>query len=197
MSGGVPADELLDSLTSDEELDQLREVPAIYMWRLRLEPTCHPSDAPEVMKHYKRLARLPQGETGEIPLGRMARVTNLELGGVAFPEKKAEHLDDFLASPENSSFLHEYLSHLERTLPALYCGESDNLRRRTKEHLTTPTRVNQLVKDEANEITWADLRLDYVYLEGDAEISMSENQRKALEYFTGVMCVAAYTKRLG
>lgn len=191
------AAELFDQISEGDGLDMLQEEPAIYMWRLSLEPTCHPEDAKGVMDQFERVARLPQGEQKDIGVGRMVRIKSLELGGVPLPEVKRAHLREFVTGPDNSRFAHGFLKALEVTLPALYCGETDNLRRRAKEHLTTNTKINQLVKSPDNELSWEDLRLDFFYLDDTDTMSMSENQRKAFEYFTGIMCVAAFTERLG
>ena len=192
----VYAVDLLSEYEMTGSLDGvLPRASGIYLWRLRLRPSCHPKDGVGVLQHVKRLSLMPLGELGPVDLSRGFRLNSLRLGGVGLPPLKYEALENMVSEEAGAKYLSDFLADLESRSPALYCGESGNLSVRIRDHLRCQSDFGETICSH-EDISWSDLRLDYV-VTGKEQGSGANQYRTAMEYLATLLTLSAYTKRAG
>ena len=144
----VEATELLEGL-DDQRFDEL--VPAtsgIYIWRKRFTATTPSrSTADGCRKWVEEVATLPAGRLGRSPLAHCVWSEGLQLGGGGLSEEKALTLDKLSEKRQMREYLIGFIESLSQFAQVLYVGRSDNLRRRTREHLTGITPFSKYVEE--------------------------------------------------
>ena len=103
-----------------------------------------------------------------------------------------------VGEPRHRHFLAKYVRTLWQFAPPLYCGETGNLRNRSREHVTGETGFGRRVL--AREVPpWRDLELGYLIL-GDARADddlRASQRRRLLEVVATSLLVAGYVDRRG
>lgn len=188
--------DLLEALESSGSLGGLvPEYAGIYLWKLRLRPSCHPQDSVALGRHLDRIVRLPMGRISEINVSRGIRVGNLTFGGSGMPTEKVNQLKQLIATKQGANFIVQYLDELEPRTPALYCGEAGNVALRLADHLKGNTDFAQAIASDPD-LVWSDLFVEITRTGSKSSEDGSAN-RRAIEYFTTVMTSSMYTKRAG
>ena len=130
------------------------------------------------------------------------RVFNLglEIRGKKFPQSKRNRLDaeeDDLH--QKKRFIGGFCESLNSHVPALYVGESGNLRNRIKDHLSGHTGFGKNIADH-DELHFKDMNLFYLEL-GDQFENLFEDTvsdyRTTLEWIATMVTLSGYTKRAG
>jgi hypothetical protein len=192
----VSGSDLAELFQSGDSLEiLLPRVAAIYMWKLRLADDRLVVQNPrQTLRQLIKLATTPQGRTRALSASHGLVSMGVELCGGGLPTPKVQALGKFLEQPKNNRWMINYLRNLEQHLPALYVGESGNLPKRIREHLSGSTDFGQIVVNEPR-LDWRGLNLYYMSMGPPAQ---SDNPvRKSMEYLTAVLTVSAFTQRPG
>jgi len=195
------AEDLLEVLQSSATLTGIMEPAAgIYIWKLRLRPSCHPNDVDSLMKHIDRVSSLPQGRIRDVSLSRSMLLEGLRMGGSGLPEGKMDSLRQLAQSKKGATYLFRYLESLEARTPGLYCGEAGNIPARLAQHLSGKTDFSEAVHADP-ELSWGDLLVE-ILVTGQAqdegvETNQRTSRRRAMEYLTTLMTSSMFTQRAG
>ena len=106
--------------------------------------------------------------------------------------QQRDSLSHWLRQRTARQWLSNYLSQLAPHAPALYVGETANLHRRIKEHLSGQTNFGTTIEGR---LQWEDLDLHYYQL-GEARREESST-RKAIEFLTNAFAIGGFTQRPG
>lgn len=168
---------------------------AIYLWKMRLKPPSYLLQDPGLFLQWlERAASTTFGELRDRPLCHYLHLGSIQLRGAGLPPDKRQTFSQFLAkSSKNRHWMTQFLSELGQHNPALYVGETGNLRTRTMQHLHYQTDFGAFV--EGSEFDWTDLELHFFDL---GEPSSEEKAiRTALEYLSATLTIAGRTSRPG
>lgn len=195
------AEDLLEMLQSSGTLTGAMEpVAGIYIWKLRLRPSCHPNDVDSLMQHIDRVASMPQGRIKDVALSRALLLEGLRMGGSGLPEGKRDSLRQLANSNKGATYLFKYLESLEVRSSGLYCGEAGDIPTRIAQHLSGKTDFSEAVESDP-ELNWGDLFVEILATGQAQEETVEANQRtsrrRALEYLTTVMTSSMFTQRAG
>ena len=192
-------EEIEDACDRGVALSDLPASEAIYLWRRRSSPPPRAlRDGSEFVRWLEEAMRLPGGEVRDQPLGHFALLNHLTLRARALPADKRRLLVRASREPRHRQFLAKYVSTLWQFAPPLYCGETGNLRHRSREHITGETGFGRRVL--AGETPpWRDLELGYLTLgTARAEDDLGASQRRRLlEVVATSLVVAGYVDRRG
>lgn len=192
-------EEIEDACDRGSTLPDLPASEAIYLWRRRSSPSKKTlRDGAEFVRWLEEAILVPGGEVRDQPLGHFAMLDRLTLRARALPADKRRLLLRASREPRHRDFLAKYVRTLWQFAPPLYCGETGNLRNRSREHVTGETGFGRRVL--AREAPpWRDLELGYLIL-GDprAEDDLGASQRRRLlEVLATSLVVAGYVDRRG
>lgn len=185
--------ELVEAL-EDESLEEFVEpCSAIYMWKKNLHATSLAiKDARALVDWISQQVNSPSGVITDKSVGQFLWLSRLELRSNSIPRRQRELLQNWLADRRHRKWLTQYTGLLEAQTPALYVGETGNLTKRTKDHLSGHTNFANRIRGL---ITWEDLSLYYFSL-GETSDSDSE-VRKVVEYLTNSLVIGGFTQRPG
>ena len=175
--------------------------PGIYMWKLQVNThemqQCNEWDS--FIDLLKQRCNTILGE--DIPnAGNWVTYKGTELRGKKLPESKEKTLRG-LGNHQQQQYTRRFLSTLDIHAPALYVGESSNLRTRVKEHLRGETGFAERLKD-TGEIAFENLQFWYLEIEEENFGRIFHDQdkttiRKTFEYVTTMASIGAFTNRAG
>ena len=172
--------------------------PAIYTWRLRLEPSrAELSSQMALVDHLRRVSEIPLASFVPTVNDRRLRSKGYEIGGSGLTVEKINSLGELAEHKSGREFLAKFLKLLQARLPAIYTGETDNVRRRVREHIDGTTDFAISWVDDCG-YGWDRLQFAYLVLPGE-EFSGKEGKRArtALEYFAAQVSLSGYTDRAG
>lgn len=192
-------EEIEDACDRGVALSDLPASEAIYLWRRRSSPSKRAlRDGPEFVRWLEEAMLVPGGEVRDQPLGHFAMLDRLTLRARTLPADKRRLLVLASREPRHRHFLAKYVRTLWQFAPPLYCGETGNLRNRSREHVTGETGFGRRVF--AGEVPpWRDLELGYLIL-GDARAEddlRASQRRRLLEVVATSLVVAGYVDRRG
>ena len=192
-------EDIEDACDRGVALSDLPASEAIYLWRRRLSPSPRAlRDGPEFVRWLEEAMHVPGGEVRDQPLGHFAMLDRLTLRARALPADKRRLLVLASREPRHRRFLAKYVRTLWQFAPPLYCGETGNLRKRSRAHVTGETGFGRRVG--AGEVPpWRHLELGYLILgdaRGDDDL-MASQRRRLLEVVTTSLVVAGYVDRRG
>ena len=192
-------DDIEDACNRGVVLSDLPASEAVYLWRRRSSPPRRAlRDGPEFVRWLEEAMLVPGGEIRDQPLGHFATLDRLTLRARALPSDKRRLLVHASREPRHRHFLANYVRTLWQFAPPLYCGETGNLRNRSREHVIGETGFGRRVAT-GQVPPWRDLELGYLIL-GDArsadDLSASQ-RRRLLEVVATSLVVAGYVERRG
>lgn len=189
----VRGSEIVESLAEGGLRDLLGERSAIYMWKRALRAAAGAGgSAEEMMRWIDSLVESPQGVVRGKRLGPFLHVTGLELRPNSLTGQQRETLHRWLRQPKTRRWLTDYLSQLAAHTPALYVGETANLHRRIREHVTGQTSFGVAIEGQ---LQWEDLDLNYYEFSNPQQ--EENNRRKAIEFLTNAFTIGGFTQRPG
>lgn len=158
----VPGSEIEDSLDRGDPVDDLvPECQAVYVWKRSLLPPAGAANSPSTFVEWiDRVLKTPSAVVAEHSLSHFARLNRLEVGGGGLSDQKHQTLQSLATSPQHRKLIIKYIKNLDHYLPALYVGETNNLVRRTKQHLNSETDFAVMLEEELG-LIWADVDLHY------------------------------------
>ena len=180
-------------------LSELPASEAIYLWRRRSSPSKTAlRDGAEFVRWFEEALHLPAGELRDQPLGHFAMLDRLTLRARPLPADKRRLLVRASREPRHRRFLAKYIRTLWQFAPPLYCGETGNLRTRSRDHVTGETGFGRRVL--AGQVPpWRDLELGYLII-GDARADddfQASKRRTLLEVVATSLVLAGYVDRRG
>lgn len=189
----VGGPELVEALAEGSLHDLLEERSAIYMWKRNLQRSSGIGvEARQFTQWLGRLIDSPHGATGSRRLGHFLEVSSIELRPAALTERQKTILKQWLVEPRRGRWLTRYLRHLAPHTPALYVGETGNIRQRTRDHMRAHTDFGRTIEER---LSWEQLDLHYYDLGPQSE---DQSQlRKTLEYMTTALTIGGFTQRPG
>lgn len=192
----VRSTDLVEAYETESLRDVLGRQSAIYMWKLTMRfPDIGMSDAAALVDAIDRLLRMPYGRIMRHRLSHFATIPQLDLRGSGLPnEKKAQLYGWASRRGANRKWLRSFIESLSQHAPALYVGETGNLRHRIRAHMSAETDFGlTIAKDQS--LDWQ--LLDLYYLPVGPESDEDSNLRRALEYVTTVVSIGGFTTRPG
>lgn len=189
----VTGAELVEALAEGNLQDLLDERSAIYMWKRNLQRKAGIGvEASQLTAWLDSLIDTPHGATGRRRLGHFLEVSSIELRPAALTERQSTILKQWLSEPRRGRWLMRYLSQLAPHTPALYVGETGNIRQRTRDHMRANTDFGRTIEIL---VPWDQLDLHYYELGPQSE---DESQlRRALEHMTTALTIGGFTQRPG
>ncbi|MFP3881922.1 MAG: hypothetical protein ACLFWH_06340 [Actinomycetota bacterium] len=187
--------ELVEGLASSELGDVLPKRSAVYMWKRNLQGIRPLStDADTLVQWLDTQISVPHGRVASQQVGHFIALGHVELRSPSLSPQKRESLRRFAQQNQNRRWLITYLAELAQHAPALYVGETGNIRTRAAAHLRGDTDFGQEMGALEN-LEWEDVDL-YYYDLGPPRRESGE-LRKAIEYITTAFSIGAYTRRPG
>jgi hypothetical protein len=182
------------------ELDVLvPSTPGIYAWRRSVHSLkAHLGSAGAFANEIERFFRTPLGRIGPRALAHFVWLDGLQIGGSDLPDGRTQELRVFLQNIKNRRAMLQILSAAIEIAPPLYVGETENLRRRTKEHLTGQTQFAERLFQESKQTPSA-LRLSYIAI-GDLhlqDVEDARSHRTLSELLIAKLTLATLTSRPG
>lgn len=171
------------------------EVSAIYLWKLRLRSHTTPGDLPGLMREAEELTKALQGSVAGVRASHSLRIGRVDIRGQGLGNKAAG-LREFLGAPANRRWFLLYLEHLEAQLPAIYCGETGNLKDRVRQHISGQSDFGRFVQS-SGEYDWRRLNLFWYVAGPPVEGEAFSAKRRAIEHFTTILTISPLTKRPG
>lgn len=173
--------------------------PAVYLWRHAPQvPYDALHDSTTFAEWLDRTMQVPTGEIKDQRLSHFAMLNHLTLQSPGLTDIKKQQLVDIVSTPKRRSWLANYVRQLRQFSPPIYCGETTDLSKRTKEHLSGETGFGHDVRAQRVP-PWSALELRYYPLD---RVQPKDEVRARefstlLELITTAFAVAAYVSRRG
>ena len=189
----VAAYELLEAV-ADGNLDVLvPDASAVYMWKRRLRPPTEARhDGRVLVEWVDEQLDTPQGSVRSKRLGTFLTAERIDLRAARLPSSKSEILRRWTSKERNRKWLVNFLQDLSEHAPALYVGETGNLRNRVRDHLKGRTDFSGAVEVH---FSWSDL--DFFYYELGPPREAGTEWRRTIEYVTTGITIGGFTQRPG
>jgi hypothetical protein len=191
---------LTDSLAQD--LDSIQVRPGIYMWKICPKRYDLGTSREAYMQRVKFLANVTQGVLPSITISHSVTIEGLAIKGRGLSQENLGALHNFLGQEPNRRWFRKYLDSLEMHLPAIYCGESGNLRLRLAQHLRGETSFGESVAQDPH-LEWPDLAVHYCFLgparteQEPQEEGTPSRRRQAIEHLTTILSISPRVRRPG
>lgn len=172
---------------------------AIYMWRRTIKA---PHKASISASHAMDwILECVTTTVGRIENQRVNHGLNIDLvfqPSTLTPEKQ-KTLQNVLENSKKRKAVLSVIESLSAATPALYVGQTKNVRRRVYEHLTNRTDFGKAVEEHIS-TKWENLEFSYLslgpYSEADDKFPI-QRDRELFELIAAKLTVAAFTKRPG
>jgi hypothetical protein len=190
----------LEEENARSQLDVLvpRE-PGIYTWRRSTQVLEESARSPKILaREVEKFIRMPIGRINARALAHYIWLDGLLIGGTELPNGRAEELGELFSDQRKRRAFLDIVSAAVEIAPPLYVGETDNLYRRTREHLTGQTQFAERLKAEWNQGPGT-LRLSFV---STAEVPAEDEDeartfRTLSELLVSRLTLATLTSRPG
>ena len=180
--------------------DVVPNTSAIYVWRRALRPPREALRTTAGFKHWlDSTMQMPIAEVRNQRLSHFAVLDRLTLRSAGFTGTKHEQFTPLIHSRQRRDWLARYLQTLAQFTPPLYCGETANLPKRTRAHLSGETGFGQRIHDSASTLSWPDLDLSFYRLQ-PLQIrneTRARELRTLLELITTAFSLAPHVSRRG
>ncbi len=191
-------------IQAHDHLITLPEKPGIYMWKLKpISDWRHQAWAEFLDSLDKRLfSPIAEEKPRKNAPFHSNRLLNLgwEIRGKPLPPTKRKMLDEQQGElDQKKQFFVSFLESLQDHIPALYVGQTNNLRMRTMEHLQGFEGFGKTINDH-DELCFEDLDLFYCEIEDEVKdifTDSSDSIRTTLEWVATMITIAGYTRRAG
>lgn len=196
----VSASEIEETIARDEPYDEIvPRQPAIYAWRRLLRPPPGVLDAPtQFLEWVEKVLSTPVATIRDREISHYAILTCFTLGGQGLSPDKIETLKAMAAKPKGRRYLAGFLNEISDMLPAVYAGETDNLYRRVREHISGESGLLSSITLDLH-LAWRDLELWYWALPAQMAEDSQQNKslRTLLEMIATRLAIAPYVRRIG
>ena len=192
--------ELAETVDRGESLRTLIDpCQAIYFWRRTFKPPRNIiHNQARFVRWLETCLKPPVGIIQGAQLSHYAMLDSLTLGGRGLTDIKRAHLLEMARNPRRRKFLAHFVASLEDFTPPVYCGETNSLARRVKEHVTGETLLKETIEETLG-LTWSDLILFYWKLPfGETTDTQTDtNRRQLLELISTRLSFCGFVKRPG
>lgn len=190
----VAGADLVEFLAEGQLGDAIPSCSAIYAWKWHLLPDrISASSAGGILQWIDDLSRMPYGRRIEMDTAYL-HMGDIRLRPSSLSEAKRAVLSEFLARSGNREWFVRYVQALSQHAPALYVGETGDLPKRTRDHLTGESDFGSYVRSEPG-LSWEALDLYYAVLNGPSD--QESEVRKTLEFVSSIVAIAGFTTRPG
>lgn len=166
---------------------------AIYMWKRNLAPPWLAQHSRQEMYDWcKKLVETPSGVIEGAQISHSLKSLGFELVGKL--DAKKDSLNEFLSTPEHRKWAFKFLQDLEPHTPPIYVGQTQNLEKRVRSHMSGVDGFGKKISEHSN-LSWDDLHLRYCIVTGKVEVT--KKYIEAMEYITQVLTISGYTTRAG
>lgn len=187
-----PGEDLLELMRQKMLSSVIPDVAGIYAWKINpLSRVLLPADTEGILRHLRRLLKLPQGKTSAKQVGPSLYVDGVRLGGKVLEPAKEQNLRRWLADPGNAHWFIENLASVGQMMPTLYVGKADHLVTRVADHLSGKSGFGTEVNADP-QLEWRDLVFGWISVP-DAGTGVLES----LEYVVQSLTVSAFSRRFG
>lgn len=191
-----------DAYSLAQELDSIEVRPGIYIWKICPKRYDLGTSRESYMQRVEFLATLSQGVLPSIAISHSVMIEGLAIKGRGLSQDNLIALHSFLGQEPNRRWFRKYLESLESQLPALYCGETGNLRLRLAQHLRGETSFGESVLQDPY-LEWPDLAVHYCFLgpggtaQEPQEQGIPSRRRQAIEHLTTILSISPRVRRPG
>ena len=193
----VSATTALDNEAGLEEL--VGQGSAIYMWKRNFVPaSLDRANGERFLEWMTRVVDLPIGVVESKRISHFLTLHGIQLSGGISNSKEFDFASILMEAP-GRKLIERFLRGLADHAPALYVGESSNLAKRVRQHISESTDFGRFVGSHKS-LGWSDLDLYYHPLSGLSATSSAEAEtkaRRAVEYLAATVTVAGFTQRPG
>lgn len=177
----IDASELIDPIDETTVPKSIPACPAIYLWRRRYAPPDDAKTSAEAcMAWIHEVTSQPAARIGRKPLSHCVWTDGIQIGGGGLTSNKEQLLQRMSAKRATRESVLNYIETLSAFALPIYIGESDNLRKRVKQHLDGHTGLGDYLEQYLG-IAWRDVTLHYCVLSSSPE--MSEAAKSLQEMF--------------
>lgn len=190
--------DLIDAISDSTLGDLIPKSAGIYLWRRRLQidPSIL-SDSDVIGAWLEAECRKPMAILSEKRINYSATWLGMRIGGGQLTSDKKGALIKAASSGRKREHLSSFIASLNAYTPPLYVGESNNLAKRVKDHLSGETRLEAYVRGKLG-LRWQDLELNYLKLTDASELSDNvKSYQQLLEYIAQTILSPFGTERPG
>jgi hypothetical protein len=175
----VGAQELLEAAT-DEDIGQIvPSLPGVYVWRRSFEVPSHcVGSSNQFKKWIDDIAKNPAARLTRSPISFCMWSEGFQVGGGGLTEDKTRTLDSLSQNRQGRELLASFVESLSSFSPAIYVGQTDNLRRRARSHVHGRTNLSEYV--DGLGLSLGDLTFSYVVLGKSEESSDAATEAREL-----------------
>lgn len=173
-----------------ESLDDLKNEPAIYLWKRSIKAPQECQASEELFSEWLQNAlRTPNAVISESKLNHCAQIKELRVGGGVLSEEKIQTLASLSQNTKGRKTLIGYIESLGNFFPPIYVGQTKQLRARVIDHLEGKTELDSYMKTIG--LTFDDVSLEYCIIKG------SNPPLELLEMTSQLLLSPFGTKRIG
>jgi hypothetical protein len=177
--------------------DVLPTTSGIYAWRRKFAvPIAAASDGQALVDWVGRLVATPSAVIVDKPLSHFLQVHKITIGGRPLTHDKIETLREWAQDISSRKWLIEIIQSISEMCPPLYVGETDNIARRVKEHITDATQFANTLRDVLN-LNWDDCSLHYCSVPTGLLSNDPKAKRTLIELLVSRLTIAPSTTRPG
>jgi hypothetical protein len=158
----IPASDLIDCREDGTLAEEVPPLPGLYLWRRRYVASQADVLGPEEFVQWViELCRQANARLPSTTISHCVHTDGIRIGGGDIPQDKLRVLENISGQATKRRHLAKIVQELSAFTPPIYVGETNNLRRRLREHLDGSTGLYSYVNNVLG-LDWADL--DFCYL---------------------------------
>lgn len=169
----IPASDLIECREDGTLVEEVPPLPGLYVWRRRY--TAHQADvfsADEFVEWIISLCRQANAKLPSTTISHCVHTDGIRIGGGELPVDKLRVLQAVSEIPTKRRHLAKIIQELSAFTPPIYVGETNNLRRRLREHLDGSTGLYSYASGVLG-LDWVDL--DFCYLNTSPSVTDVSN----------------------